>query len=115
LHFRTATLLESFSDLPGALEEYRQAAHHAPTNATYAFREGAAAIQQGAYGQAEEALGRAIALNPGSAPAHKALGVLLVDVLGRRDEGLPHLRKALELDPGIKDHERMQKIVDASR
>jgi hypothetical protein len=41
--------------------------------------------------------------------------VLLIDVLGRRDEGLPHLRKALELDPGIKDHERMQKILDASR
>jgi TolB-like protein/Tfp pilus assembly protein PilF len=47
---------------------------------------------------AEEHLRHAIALNPSYATAHQWLGNFLSD-MGREDEGLAEIRRALELDP----------------
>jgi TolB-like protein/tetratricopeptide (TPR) repeat protein len=48
--------------------------------------------------RAEEQLQRAIQLNPGYATAHQWYGNLLSD-LGREDESLAQMKRALELDP----------------
>ncbi|MDO8795449.1 MAG: protein kinase [Vicinamibacterales bacterium] len=47
---------------------------------------------------AEASLKRAVALNPGYAPAHHRLALLLV-ALGRHDEAVAEIRRAYELDP----------------
>jgi tetratricopeptide (TPR) repeat protein len=70
-------------------------------------------MQRGAFAEAEEALGRALAIDPRSAATHKAMGVLLAESLGRRAEGVEHIRQALALDPRINDGERMRQMVDA--
>ncbi len=53
---------------------------------------------QGDWAGARADLDRAIALNPSDADARRRYGILLKD-LGRMDEGLAQLRKAVEIDP----------------
>ncbi len=113
LHFRAASLLASLGDAEGALEEHRLAARSDPRSRFYQFQWGVAAMQSGAFAEAEQALGMALAVDPWSAATHKALGVLLAESLGRRREGVEHLRQALTLDPRIKDGERMRQIIAA--
>jgi O-antigen ligase/Tfp pilus assembly protein PilF len=113
LHFRAASLLESAGDAHGALEEYRLAARCDPASRLYQFRWGVAAMQRGAFAEAEEGLGKALAIDPTSAVTHKVMGVLLAESLARRAEGVEHLRQALVLDPRISDSERMRQMVEA--
>ncbi len=59
---------------------------------------------QGKHEEAAQSLGKTIALHD-TAPARYSLGVLCIYYLGRRDEGLDHLRKALTdaaIDPDLK-------------
>jgi tetratricopeptide (TPR) repeat protein len=72
-------------------------------------------MQAGAFDEARSALERALSLQPQSALAHKALGVLLVQALRRPAEGLPHLRRALELDPRISDAEQIRRVLEREK
>ena len=59
---------------------------------------------QGKHEEAAQSLGKTIALRD-TAPARYSLGILCMYYLGRRDEGLDHLRKALTdpaIDPDLK-------------
>jgi hypothetical protein len=40
---------------------------------------------------------------------------LLVQVLRRPSEGLPHLRRALELDPRISDAEQIRRVLEREK
>jgi len=51
------------------------------------------------WSEAKEALERALALNPSLAPAHVAYGNFLINVAGRPEAGLEHVRRAVALDP----------------
>lgn len=113
LHARAASLLETLGDAEGALAEHRLAVRFDPRSRSYQYRLGIAAMQRGAFAEAEEALGKALAIDPQSAATHKVLGVLLAESLGRRREGVEHLRQALALEPGIKDSERMRQMVES--
>jgi tetratricopeptide (TPR) repeat protein len=118
LQFRTGVLLGETGSPQQALQHFARAASLEPRSRFYHFQWGVAALQQGAHTQAERALRAAVRLSPGSAVSHKALGVLLVDVLNRQDEGIPHLRRALELEPAGRDAPRLREIVaryDAGR
>ena len=48
---------------------------------------------------AESAYKRAIQLNPNSALAHNGYGILYLSPMGRHDEAIVELRRAIELDP----------------
>lgn len=111
LHYRLATALEAQGDAAGALGAYRLASRYGPRNAQYALKWGLAAARQGGLAEAEQALTLAIALDPRSALAEKALGVLLVEALGRPQDGVPHLKRALDLDPNLPDAARMRELV----
>ena len=113
LHARAASLLETLGEAEGALAEHRLAAHLDPRSRSYQYRLGIAAMQRGAFAEAEQALGEALVIDPHSAATHKVLGVLLAESLGRRREGVEHLRQALALDPGIKDSDRMRQMVES--
>jgi Flp pilus assembly protein TadD/SAM-dependent methyltransferase len=60
---------------------------------------GIVAAQRGELQTAADALGRAVALDPGAAEAHDSLGNVLV-ALGRRDEAVASYRRALTAAPG---------------
>ncbi|HEV8254770.1 MAG TPA: O-antigen ligase family protein [Vicinamibacteria bacterium] len=115
VHFYLAQLAESEGQWARALEEYRQAVRGDEPNPLYQYRLGIAAMQVGAFAEARSALERAVQLQPLSALAHKALGVLLVQVLRRPSEGLPHLRRALELDPRISDAEQIRRVLEREK
>lgn len=113
--FELGALLEQQGQREAALEEYRLAARYEPRNATYQHRWGVAALQAGLHEEAVHALRRATEEDPARAASHKALGVVLFEVLGRREEGRPHLRRALELDPTDGDAPRIRQLLAAPR
>jgi tetratricopeptide (TPR) repeat protein len=115
VHFYLAQLAESEGKGAEALDEYRQAVRGDEENGLYQYRVGIAAMQAGAFDEARAHLERAVELQPQAALAHKALGVLLVQGLRRPAEGLPHLRRALELDPRISDADQMRQLLEREK
>lgn len=111
-HYELGALLEQQGRRKEALEEYRLAARYDARNAGYQHQWGVAALQAGLSEEALHALGRALEEDPSRAVSHKALGVVLFEVLGRREEGVPHLRRALALDPADRDAPRIRQLLD---
>jgi protein O-GlcNAc transferase len=64
-----------------------------------AFRAGYAAMQAGRLEEARQDFADTVRLAPQLPEAHVALGAILAE-LGRSDEAIPELKKALELKPG---------------
>ncbi|HVR71160.1 MAG TPA: O-antigen ligase family protein [Vicinamibacteria bacterium] len=114
-HHELGAVLEQEGRGKGALEEYRLAARYAGRNAAYQHKWGVTALQAGLPEEAVHALRRALEEDPTRAASHKALGVVLFEVLGRRAEGEPHLRRALELDPSDRDAPRIRQLLDGGR
>jgi TolB-like protein/DNA-binding winged helix-turn-helix (wHTH) protein/Tfp pilus assembly protein PilF len=56
-------------------------------------------VQEYAWTEAEQGFRRAIELNPNNALAHEELGISVLVVQGRFDEGLGEIRRAVALDP----------------
>lgn len=80
-HAATATAFSLDADLPEVLEQLS-----------------IEVVNQGDFTEAEALILRAIQVNPNYAPAYKVYMHLLAD-LGRHDEMLPVMKKAVELDP----------------
>lgn len=114
-HFRLARVLERRGKGQEAVVEYRRAVTGDPNNATYRYRLGVAALQARDLAEAETSLQAALRIRPDMADAHKALGVLLVEALGRRGEGIEHLKEALRSAPGDRDAERMRALIAGPR
>lgn len=110
-HHEAAKALERLSDLDRALEEHRLAVRYGPLDAVFRYRHGVAAMRAGRIDEARVALAEALELDPGHALAHKAFGVLLSEVLGDKEQGRAHLKRALELDPSLPDGERMRALI----
>jgi Flp pilus assembly protein TadD len=113
-HYNRARALEGAGRGAEAQAAYEQASELDPTVPTYAMRAGLSALRAGAYEKALISLRRAIEIDPSSAAAHKALGVVLFEILGRREEGRPHLERALALNPQIPDAERIRALLDGA-
>jgi Flp pilus assembly protein TadD len=78
---------------------------------TYRLRYAVAALRLGRIDEAMSTLRGILDEQPDSAMAHKMLGVLLFENLGREDEGRSHLLRALRLDPEISDAERIRQLL----
>ncbi len=109
-HTALARELEEAGDLEGAGRHHGISAALEPENPMPPFLQGVAALQRRDLGTAEAALRQAVARAPQWAQPHKALGVCLLE-RGRRDEGIVHLRRALELDPALPDAARMRALL----
>jgi tetratricopeptide (TPR) repeat protein len=110
-HYRAAVALERQGDRRSARDEFVRAAERDPRRATYALRAGIASLYLGESETALSWLTLALAVDPGSALAHKAVGVLLIERLGRIAEGREHVRRALEIDPGLPDAARLRTLL----
>lgn len=95
-----------------AIKEFELAAGFDPTNGVIHFNVGTAKAHVGRYQEAAEAFEAAVKYKKGWALAHKRLGVLYLQHLGRKDDGIAHLKKALELNPGMKDAASVHKVID---
>jgi len=83
---------ELFSEAQEALE---RALKNDPDNSVYYLDLGIAAGKLRKPEEARAAFGKAVELNPQSAVAHYNLGMLLFRVFEEREEGIEHLKKAL--------------------
>jgi len=95
-----------------AYEKFKIAAKSTPRNSIIHFNMGIAAINMMQYEKGAEALNKAIQLNPGYDLAHKMLGIIYLRFLNKEKEGVYHLRKALEINPGIEDATQIKRMLD---
>jgi tetratricopeptide (TPR) repeat protein len=100
-------------DVDAADASFRAAAGAAPNNALAWNNLGLTAFRRKAHAEAAEHFAQAIALDPKAGLAHKNLGMLYVQYLGRVDEGVVHLRRALELDPKMPEAEPIRSMLKA--
>jgi tetratricopeptide (TPR) repeat protein len=96
-HFARAEILERRGAVWPALHELRLAVALDRGNPRYQYRRGVVAARAGSYPEAATAFRAALGREPRFAAAHHALGRVLVDHLGRPEEGRAHLRRAEEL------------------
>jgi tetratricopeptide (TPR) repeat protein len=82
-----------------AEQMYRTLLRAVPRHADTLHRLGALSNQLGRSGEAIDLIGRAIAIEPGSAPAHNDLGIALA-AAKRPQEALAAYQKAVALEPG---------------
>jgi len=64
---------------------------------------------------AEEAFERAVQLQPTWDEAHVRLGTVLFFVLGEKEKGAKHFRKALELNPSAHYADELRKVLSRYR
>ncbi len=112
VHALLGALFQKTGHFEQALLEYRLAAVYDPQDASYEMKRGTAALRLGQHAEAAEAFASAVARQPNCATAHKALGVVLFSLQGRREEGTRHLRQALALQ-GVVDEEQVRRLLEA--
>jgi len=110
-HYNIAKIYMKQQNLDKALEEFSIAAKLDPKNGMAHFHKGILAVEKQRYQEAAEAFENAVKLNPGWALAEKNLGVVYLQFLERTEEGIEHLRKALELNPDIEEADQIQNLV----
>ena len=99
--------------LDDAIQEFELAAELDSENSIIHFNLGTAYMHMKQYEEAAQAFQNAVELRPQWALAHKRLGAVYLNYLDQKEEGIKHLKKALELDPGMKDAARVRKVIDA--
>jgi Tfp pilus assembly protein PilF/O-antigen ligase len=92
---------------------FRAAAEADPGNALAWNNLGLTSIRRKALPEAAEHFEKAIELDANAMLAHKNLGILYVQYLNRPDEGVVHLRRALELDPKMPEGEAIRNMLKA--
>ena len=66
------------------------------------FQKGELFFKKGRWDEAEAQFKEAIALNHSEAEFHAYLGMSIFKRTGKVDQGLPHVEKALEIDPRLR-------------
>ncbi|MEW5734784.1 MAG: O-antigen ligase family protein [Thermodesulfobacteriota bacterium] len=84
-----------------AFRSFYLASLYDPQNPVIRFNLGIMALALAKYNTAAWAFEEALRLRPDWPPAEKNLGIVLFQNLGRKEEGLAHLQKAISLDPSL--------------
>lgn len=106
IHYYVAKIYMSQNNQDKALEEFRLAAEFDSGNSIIHFNIGRVEMQKKHYSEAAAAFEKAVQLNPKWDIAHKLLGILYFEFLNKREDGIHHIKKAIKLNPKIKDEIR---------
>lgn len=114
-HENIARCFLAMDDHERAAAAYKRAGKLNPLSAIPFYNFALYHLEQGNDEQAELWLRKAVAHNPDDARAHGLLGEFLIDS-GRRDEGIRHYRKSLELQPlNVTVAKRQYEMVERNR
>jgi tetratricopeptide (TPR) repeat protein len=111
VHNSMANIYMRQGNLGKALKEFKSAAELDASNSVAHFNIGALEMRNRRYQEAAAAFEKAVGLKPRWALARKNLGLIYLQFLDRREEGLKQLRKALKLDPDMKDAGQIRKLI----
>jgi len=111
VHNSIANIYMRQGNLGKALKEFKLVAELDANNSVVHFNIGALEMRNGRYQEAVAAFEKAVELKPRWALARKNLGLIYLQSLDRREEGLKQLRKALKLDPDMKDAAQIRKLI----
>ena len=98
--FQKGLEAEIVGNAPAALERYREALEHDPTNVRVAAQAAKAAIATGDLASARALATAAMKSGPRTGIAHEALGIVL-EAEGSKREARKELERAVELDPRL--------------
>jgi len=111
-HNGIANIYMKQKKLNKALTEFRLAGGFDQDNAVIFFNIGIVSLNLKLYQEAQSAFHKAIFLKPEWAMPYKNLGVIHFNYLDEKIAGAKYFKKALDIDPTIKDHDQMQQIVN---
>lgn len=100
-HFNLGVVLQEAGDNEQAEEHYRRAVAANPDFVQARFNLSILLERTDRPEEAAESYRAILDINPSEAAVHINLGYLLIDRLDRRAEGEDHLRRAVELNPGL--------------
>ena len=96
-----------------SIREFRMATQLAPGVSDFHFNLGVALFKEKRFDEAAISFDKAVRLNEKSVLARKNLGLILFHYLNRKEEGVSHLKKTLELDPALPGGENIRKTIAA--
>ena len=111
LHDSLGKLYRAQGKHKDALSAFRHAAELAPQKYEVLHNLGTQAHQNGHIDEARRAFLRAVELNDRYEHAHKWLGLTLYFDLNRKEKGIVHLKRALELDSNITNANQLRKVI----
>ena len=94
-----------------SIREFRRATELDPGVSDFHFNLGVALFKQKRFGEAAVSFDEAVRLNEKSVLARKNLGLILFHYLDRKEEGVSHLKKTLELEPAVPGAENIKKTI----
>jgi len=97
--------------LDKAYEYFQLAAKYDVKNPIIFFNIGIVALNKKLFKEAKQAFQKSIDLKP-TALAYKNLGIVQYEYLEEKKEGASCFKKALAIDPAMKDHNQMKRIVE---
>lgn len=114
VHNNMANIYMKEENLDKALEEFRIASELDPENSVMHFNVGIVEMEKERFAEAAAAFERAVELNPEWDLPHKNLGAVYYQYLARREDGIHHLARALELNPDIRGAEKIRQLIRVS-
>lgn len=111
MHDLLASVKSSLGKHEEALREFRMAADLKPENVSYQYNLGIKARSMGLLEEAAQAFRKTVELNDSNDKAHLLLGLILFYELNEPDSGIKHLKKALTLNPAVKDAEQLRQMI----
>lgn len=111
IHVNMAKIYMLRGQFEQALAAYETAASLDSENSRIRFDQGIAATRLARHADAAAAFEAAVALNPDWALAHKNLGILYIQFLGKTADGVAHLKTALALNPDIPGADGVHRVI----
>jgi tetratricopeptide (TPR) repeat protein len=111
LHNLMGRIKSNSGDPENALRHHRMASQLEPGNGLYHYNYGVEAYRQELFEEAAKAFAACVEADEANAGGHKWLGLTLADHLENPAAGIPHLKRALELNPGIDGAARLRRSV----
>ncbi len=94
-----------------AVEYFKKAIVNEPGNAMVMYNMGLCQFYLKRYRQAEQSLAKTIRIKPDWADAQLNLAILYYQYLNKKQQSVPYFKKALELNPNIKNKKQIKKVI----
>lgn len=111
-HINMAGIYMGRKQYDKAVDSFQKAAVNDPDNIMILYNMGISQVHLKAYEQAAQTLEKTVGLKPDWANAQLNLAILYYQYLDKKRKSIPHFKKALELNPNVRNKNQIKKIIE---